>query len=340
MEKKILDVKLTKVTNDGDCLVKCVSEIYKWNKCPITTTHIVGMTGGLLLVDKGVSQGKVGYCQEWEWIDGMMLTKDSCIFESLEEGINRVKQEIRKENVVMISANTYYLAYTDDYLTNSGGFFNGGHMLLLHGFDEERKVFVVSDPVFHVEGYEISYEEFILAWTYTKDAGSFIPLTAFTFSKNDNVDHMPLMKESLHKSIFSYFDKGVPIVGQHSWEQVFCINKLINQLDSYMGKVFDAEKKDFIDNLYYSIFHHIRWARKSMGHFWALEEFAEYDGLKEHEEFFIHTFETWSVIANLLYIGLQEGKDARIERAKNKMIEVVGEETLHIEQVASILKLF
>lgn len=326
MAKQRIDLKISQDTEDGDCYIKCLYEICKELKIPLSTSKLIALMGGLLLEDDGVELGKVCYVQEAELIEDTVFLIKEKQYNNLEEGLVEIKKELLNNRLLIIPVNVYYICYTDDYLKNSGGFFHGPHYLILHGFDDGKKVFIISDPVFKKESYEIDYDVFSLAWTYTKDAGRFVPLLAGVYGKKDNVDYASLLKKTLKESIKGYFVPEADQNEEHTWEQVYCINTLITQLDHYMGKSFFHDKKQFLLNLNYSIFFYMRWVRKSMGYFLASDEFKEYEGLAEYKEFFLKKFDEWTLVSNLLAIGVDKENDKRICKARDKMIMLVEEE--------------
>lgn len=336
MNRKVLDLNIAKEQIDGSCFVKCLQEVYRYCNKPITTTKIVALTDGLVFNTEDVSQGKLWFHMKMDLLQGIMLEWRRMSFGTLEEGLAFLKKEIENGRPVIMSVNTYYIRYTDDYLKLSGGFFHGGHMLVLHGFDEEKQIFIVSDPVFQAEAQTISYKELSLAWTYTKDAGDFEPLLCYAYLPNDSKPYISAMRNALKNFAVKYFEDDVRIEARHTWNQVRGISTLVDLLEEYMEKPFDSQTIQMLNNINYSIFHTIRWQKKSAGYFLSSQEFSEYEGLKKQGDYFKSMFEQWTIVSGMLTRAIQREDVKKLRRVREKMITLVEEEITHVEEILNM----
>lgn len=334
MRKKTINININLDSDDGDCYVKCMQEVYQWYGYPITTSKIVGMINSTLLENKNDNLGCVVCYEDWSKLSGVMLDEEVVFYETLELGLMKLKEAIEQEKIVLLSVNTFYIDYTDDYLKRSGGFFGCGHVLIVHGFNEEEQMFIVSDPTFKVSHREISYKDLGMAWTYVKDSDGFIPLHARIYNKNQNCDYKPVMMSALKEDIYGYYEAEMDYGVQHTWKDV----KGINVLQKCINEEDNDKNEELIENVAFSIYHYVRWSRKSMGNFLASEEFDIFSGIKEKAYFFESAFERWSIISLELYMAVQSKKKRRVLKAKEKMMLLVTEEISNIDDLMLLLK--
>lgn len=326
---KIINMSPRFESEDGNCFVKCLQEIYLYNNIEMTTSDILMLCDCFLLQYNPNEKGRISIYLNYKNLNKLPVDIIKERFDNQNEGILKIKEEIINNRLVVLIVNTYYLYYTDDYLKKSGGLFGGGHALIIKGFDDEKESFIICDPTFNIEEAYVSYEEMCLAWTYTKDSKFFKPLIMFCFEKRQGEDfNKHLVKEALKKDLEKY------VSGINYSSESIC--KWLYDFRDALELDIDAEKKKkILLNVAYSILHEIRWSRKSIGLALKKWGFSKNINLNIYANKFENYFNKWSKIHNLIYIGIKTEDIERIKKSYTNSVLLLNEE---IDDINSILE--
>lgn len=326
------------IAEDGNCYVKCLQEVYKWFGKNLTSSKIVGIIDTVSLTYENKDLCQVVSYENWDNLEDVVAYEEKCQFSELNKGIEYLKEALEENKIIILSVNTYYLDYTDDYKKVSGGFFKTGHSLIVHGFDDARSEFLISDPTFRRMNSYISYEMLGLAWTYTEESDTFVPLNASIFGRSENQDYVTIMKKALVNSMDLFFEANMNNSDDFTWKNVRCINHVVNILNEIIEKKAVTENLTIIDNIAYSIHHYIRWARKSFGEFIDSDEFNSLPITEENKAFWKSTFDSWSAIGMGIYKVVYTSNYSKLVEVRDKIIMQVTEEIVKMVELKSLLR--
>lgn len=327
------------LAEDGDCYVKCLQEVYRWFGKNITSSKIVGMINSVSLKYENKELCQIVCCENWERIDGLIVNEKKVQFSSLKEGTENIKRALEAEKITILNVNTYYLDYTDDYKKLSGGYFRTGHSLIVHGFDDDEQMFIISDPTFKIMNKKISYEILGLAWTYTQDSDEFVPLKASIYSKSENMDYISIMWRALEENLKLFFEENGNYKQYLTWKDVRCINEMIYTLDKSIEKNRISEDHEILENVAYSIYHYVRWSRKSFGAFLNSEEFKKIAIPIKNIEFWEETFDMWSLIGMQMYRVVYSLNYEKLLDVRKRIVNQISKEIVMINELMTSLKL-
>ncbi|RDU22375.1 hypothetical protein [Anaerosacchariphilus polymeriproducens] len=336
--RNVLDMKFIGNSQDGDCFIKCLQEIYYWYGYPINTYKILGITNCLNFKVKDEGNGKLKTIREMDRINNRMINSEIRSGATLDECFECIFSEIDKQNPLVALVNTFYLYYTGDYLKRSGGFFKGYHGLIINGYDKVNKKIVVTDLVYDKYNVEIAFEEFALAWTYTKDAPFFKPLKYIVYSCDIfDYDYSSLMKESLVYSLQIYLN-DLETWNQDKKKSINIFSMLFEFDKIVKGECLGKERTELVENLSYSIFHEVRWSRKSMGLFLASEEICEMYDFTSYSKSFYLQFDKWTLAHNMLLTSIRSNNEKRFFKTQNLIRSLIFEENDLVKDLMTLLK--
>lgn len=349
MPKHILNMPFNYKSEDGNCITKCLQEIYQYYNYPITTTKILGITKILDTIYYPINSNNFsllsGTIAMTTDIDYSRLLKlpirlETLSFSTVEEGMKRLKELLLNDTPVILFLNPYYLHFTPDYLTTSGGYFGSGHAVVALGFDDETSTFYVDDPTFNISHASVSFKEFMLAWTYTKDAQYFEPLKLLSFTTtNQPVDINFIIKDSLNENIETYYDTFA-----FTYDDICTFhgnkgfNLCLNDFESCLNNIYtDHIKTTFLENLSSSIFNKVRHSRKGFGLFLKSPELRDYTQLSEYSNLFDTFSDEWSSLGTLLYRATYSHNERLFAESYEKMKKLIQDETVCISELRQSL---
>lgn len=109
-------------------------------------------------------------------------------------------------------------------------------------------------------------------------------------------------------------------------------------VQSVVNGVYEGEQKvQILKNIAESIFHQVRWSRRSMGLFLDSEEFKELFDLSGAVSPMCDLFDKWTLVYNLLIAGITSGSDKRIRRAYELMNRIMDQEKELVTDIAGII---
>mgnify|MGYP004465924241 CR=1 FL=1 len=326
-----------KLADDGDCYVKCLQEVYRWFGINMISSKIVCVVDSASLRYENKDLCQVVCFENWFRLNGVAANEEKHRFSDLNHGIETLKTALRAGKIIILSANTFYLDYTDDYKKNSGGFFRTGHSLIVHGFDDNKQEFLFSDPTFKRMNKSITYENLGLAWTYHEPIDTFVPLCASFFSKSKTYNSVDIMFDALERFICYFFEEDSSSTVYPQWKRVRCMNHLINTIDSILEKNNIIEDNSIIDNIAYSIHHYIRWSRKSFGEFLKSGEFLSLNLSDSSIEFWEKAFDSWTAIGMGMYKVVHTSNYEKLVEVRGKIVKLVLDEIMHINELRNTL---
>lgn len=326
--KKEIDISFSLYSEDGDCFIKCLQEVYFYYKLPLTTSKIMGIINTLDLVydSNELNQGLIYIDENMKNLDNLPIKVNEVVFEDVERGLQFIKNELLNNRPVILSVNTYYLHYTDDYLKNSGGYFKTGHSIIVYGFDDIDCSFLVCDPTLNIARVSVSFEDMKLAWTYKKDANKFRPLCAYIFIENVELNLKKFLHQKLRENLMKYFVE-MDCSERSSLNNIAGFNMWLKDFERVtLSEDISILHKEILENIAYSIFHEIRWSRKSFSLFLKSEEFADINKIDEYVNKFLNFFDRYTYAHNILVAGIYSNNLARIKNAYNEVINIINDE--------------
>ncbi len=330
MNRKILNIPYGRKIEDGSCIVQCFELIFKYFGYNISSYTIMGMSEcfdvryrKMDFKNKIVSEIAINKSWHIEKFlnekSPMNLQRKS--FASLHEGMKYIYNAIEQDTPICVGLNSYHISYCEDYHKRFGGLFESYHMVLVNGYDLEKKEIYVVDPALDVKEGIIGYDDFYLAWNESRGIKrKYDPYTYYEFTRKEENDfgikqYTCMIREALDNFRSYYELSPVEFMGNQYFQGHLAITSIIDDL----GKMdFGKENYDVsfesLKNIYDGIFNGVRWIRKSFSLFLnknVLWENSRLDTLKE--EYGI-LFDKWSNIGMKLSIALKTEKFHNLEK--------------------------
>lgn len=321
--KYIVNLEELYLSEDGNCFFKCLQSVYRYYGIDITTSDLLVMSDCYSMLCNKSEYGNISIYVDLKKLESMPLKVNRVQCDSIEFGIEEIEYEIKNNNIVLLLVNTYFLEYTDDYLKNSGGYFGGGHALLIKGFDNEKHKFIVYDPTYRINEYLIDYDKMKLAWTYVEGTKNFKPRIMYTFERlnEENFDLNKFINNSFINNMRTYYRT----IKNNTSDIYKWLNDYKYAVDTFNIKI--------LNNIAKSIFHEIRWARKSMYLFLKnRKNIIKYLDNKQIN-YFKEFYEEWTQIYNILSMGLLKNTESRVIKSYIKAEKLLKREKAIIENM-------
>ena len=145
------------------------------------------------------------------------------------------------------------------------------------------------------------------------------------------------MYDALNRFINIFFDEDSESIIGTSYQNVRCINHIVNNIDAVLEKNSITEDIDIIENIAYSIQQYIRWSRKSFGGFLKSDEFALLNLTDEMISFWEKSFESWSVIGLVMYKVVYTSNYEKLVELRSKIVKLVFDEIKQIIELKGLL---
>lgn len=326
--------------NVGSCVVKCMELLYNFFGFDMKTYTILGISEFLDIryrradfKNKIIPLFNTNKSMEIEKFINERLplnVKRSC-FSSFEEGMDFIKDSILREEPILVGINSYHLPYCDDYHTKPGGLFEGYHMMIIKGFDDEKKEFYTIDPALYVEDGVIIFDDFEKAWS--DDNGikrEYVPYTYYSISLKSEFKYKDLSRviyDSAINSIKLFFDENkIIIFGDDFYRGQTALLNMIEDLKEVMKCDDKYFRNEVIQTISDGVFHSIRWARKSFGLFLRNDIFKNNPKYDEQCKKIDDLFENWSEVYMRAMIALKTGKIERVSLVIDSMLKIIDKE--------------
>lgn len=322
---------------EGDCLMKCLQEIFYWYGYPLEAFKLAGITNCLNLQILEEDIGKAASFFEIERINHKIINFKLIQGKNLEDSLKTLFEVIDSDNLLIALLNTYHLYYTEDYHKLSGGLFKSYHSVIINGYDLEKQVILVTDLNEMQTSIEVNIEEFGLEWTYTKDATYFEPLKYVVCSRVENpANYCDIMLDSLKYSVNMYLsDMKKAQESTENLQNIFALQKIMSDVINDMYE--EKQRVDILNNIVYSIFHFIRWSCKSRGYFFDFDEFKEVYDFSEIVPQMHDLFDDWTLVYNLLNISIVGNNENRLKSAFMHMNETIEKGNAIVKGIANIM---
>lgn len=250
-------------------------------------------------------------------------------FSGFNEAIKKIKDDIEKNKPTFIAVNPYYISYMKDYLKKPGGYFEFYHMCCIVGINEEKREFIMADLTKEFTDVRISFENLNLAWTFSEGIDKFIPYLYYEYDKKNILEIKNLMEVS---KLSALKNLNYIIYDECNLKQIIVDLKTICE-----GKVNDCTRKIYLGNLFRGIFDILSWSRRLFSDF--LKAF-KCNRLKENSSYieeFYHFYKQWSKIGNIIYLGITNHSEKRLNSAIEKITKLLNEEVEVSKQLRKVI---
>lgn len=341
----MLDVKPEKEIEDGSCLVKCLDVLFNYYNMNIHSYMILSISeifdfryrktdyeNGIPTVIDYNRSGRIEYFIQRK-MNMIFIRK---YFDSYKEGISYIFNQLNNKIPVCVGVNTYHLPYSEDYHKKYGGIFQAYHMMIIKGYDDNKKEFYAADPALNVDNGVIDFENFKLAWEEGNGIRkNFIPYTYYYFDVNKSYKECIGKKEWLidiiKDNLQYYFYKEYELIDDEPmYHGLAAINAMKSDLFKLKGGQYELKfVEDMLNNIYNGIFHGIRWTRKSFALF--LKKDTKHIKLISDDVIngFLELFDDWTGLSMRLYMAKSMKKADGFDRIIDEL-EKIKEKELYL----------
>lgn len=354
MNKTFLDMNYTRKIEDGSCVVQCFELLFKYFGHEVNSFTMLGMSECFDVRYRCIDYehkipSLVSINKSWHLEHFLnQKTKFTIIrsaFNDVEEGLAYLFDALDKGIPVCVGLNPYHVTYSEDYHMNYGGLFKNFHMILVNGYDKDKKIFNIVDPSLDVANGIIPFSDFSNGWNEPIGMrDNYIPYTYYKFYPDDGCKYDSSMYSCMIDEVFSNFrtyddSSIVEFIDGRYVQGKFAIESMLKDLKELD---FNHEKMETsissLRNIYDGIFNGIRWVRKSFYLF--LENNVKYNSEKysDLKKQFGNLFEAWSTIGMKLSLIIQLKKYKNLETVIDEMNNIFNLEQFLVSEMIQELR--
>lgn len=349
MNRIFLDMNYTRKIEDGSCVVQCFELLFKFFGYEINSYTMLGMSECFDVRYRSIDYKQkipslISINRSWH-LEHFLNQKTKftirrSAFDDIETGFAYLFGSLDNGIPVCVGLNPYYVTYSEDYYVNYGGLFKNYHMVLVNGYDKEKKVFNIVDPSLDVADGIISFSDLTNGWNEPIGMrDNYVPYTYYKFYPENGYKYDSSMYSCMIEEVFnnfrSYNDSSIVEYIDGKYVQgKFAVESMIKDLK---GLDFNKENMETsissLRNIYDGIFNGIRWMRKSF--FLFLENNVKYnsDNYSELKKRFGGLFEAWSTIGMKLSLIIQLKKYNNLELVINEMDNIFNLEQFLVSEM-------